>query len=154
MPRVHHVKKARKDHPDIGVKKGEPYYWWGMMHGGRGVRHKSKTYPRPQQLTQSEFRISCMDVEDMLQQLEDPENLQDIIDAVQQIADECQEKYDNLPEGLQMGSSGELQEERRDAMEAWVSDLESYLDPEFGEGEEYEDLEAWKEAVQQCSGEY
>jgi len=28
MPRVHFVKKARRDYPDDDIKKDESYYWW------------------------------------------------------------------------------------------------------------------------------
>ena len=41
MPRVHHVKSARKDNPV--AKKGESYYWWKFRYGGKRY---SKT-PRP-----------------------------------------------------------------------------------------------------------
>lgn len=34
MPHVTFVKKARKDNPV--AKKGESYYWWAFMVGGRG----------------------------------------------------------------------------------------------------------------------
>ena len=51
MPRVYFVKKARKDYP-VGIKKGDSYYWWKFRYGGI---HRSKTRPRPSQLTQSEF---------------------------------------------------------------------------------------------------
>ncbi len=50
MPRVTHVKKARKDNPVC--KAGESYYWWKFRYGGKRY---SLTRPRPSQLTQSAY---------------------------------------------------------------------------------------------------
>jgi hypothetical protein len=55
MPKVNHVKCARKDNPEHDIKAGESYYWWSMMQGSRGVKHYSKTYPKRSQLTNSDF---------------------------------------------------------------------------------------------------
>jgi len=56
MARATFVKSARKDYPDHGIKKGESYWHWAFMQGGRGgAKRYSKTEPRPSQLTQSEF---------------------------------------------------------------------------------------------------
>lgn len=52
MASVTFVKKAMKDYPDHGIKKGESYYWWKFRFGGK---HYSRTPPRQSQLTQSEF---------------------------------------------------------------------------------------------------
>ena len=49
MPKVHHVKKARKD--NRAVKKGESYYWWKFAYSSKRY---SKTYPKASQLTQSD----------------------------------------------------------------------------------------------------
>jgi len=64
MAQVHHV-RAAKDYPDEGIKKGEMYYWWKFRYGGK---RKSKTAPRPSQLTSSEKKSRCYaaqeDIED------------------------------------------------------------------------------------------
>jgi hypothetical protein len=49
MPRVHHVKKARKDNPV--AKVGESYYWWKNF---RSPKRFSKTFPKRSQLTGSD----------------------------------------------------------------------------------------------------
>lgn len=72
MTKAHFVKKAAKDNP--AVKKGEPYWWWKFMVGGRGgPKHYSATRPRPSQLTQSEFLSAIYsqqeDLEDALKEL-------------------------------------------------------------------------------------
>ena len=38
MTRAHFVKKARKDHPEGDIKKGDSYWWWAFMVGGRETR--------------------------------------------------------------------------------------------------------------------
>ena len=37
MPRVHFVKKARKDVPNSDIKKGEGYFWWKFNYGAKHV---------------------------------------------------------------------------------------------------------------------
>lgn len=59
MPRVHHVKKARKGNP--AVKKGESYYHWQCY---RGPKQYSKTYPKRSQLTSSGHLAAIYDAED------------------------------------------------------------------------------------------
>lgn len=44
MAKVHFVKSAQKDNPV--AKKGESYYWWKPMVGGRGgAKRYSKDRP-------------------------------------------------------------------------------------------------------------
>lgn len=50
MPKVTHVKSARKDNP--AVKKGESYYHWAFF---RGAKHYSRTPPKQSQLTQTKM---------------------------------------------------------------------------------------------------
>src|SRR6266446_4284886 len=65
MPKVHFVKKAQKDHPDVGIKKGESYYWWAMKTGPRsGITRKSKTPPKRSQLTSSDYFSRLWDLQD------------------------------------------------------------------------------------------
>ena len=70
MTRAHFVKKARKDHPEGDIKKGDSYWWWAFMVGGRGgPKHYSKTQPKASQLTQSEYLGSIADIQDELNAL-------------------------------------------------------------------------------------
>ena len=78
MPRVHHVKKARKD--NSAVKAGQPYYWWKFRYGG--VR-KSASYPRQSQLCQgknSMFYAAIEALEDVCKDVEGEGVLEDIRD--------------------------------------------------------------------------
>lgn len=50
---------------------------------------------------------------------------QSIADELDSIKDQCQDSLDNMPEGLQYGSTGELLQERIDCLDDVISELES-----------------------------
>jgi len=50
---------------------------------------------------------------------------QEIADDLSNIQDDCQDSLDNMPEGLQVGSAGELLQERIDTLGDVISELES-----------------------------
>lgn len=136
MPRVHHVKKARKDNP--AVKKGEPYYWWKFRHGGKRY---SRTRPRPSQLTQSPYYST---VRSLVERIEDEsptdyddfQSLQEEIrEEIENLGQECQENLDNMPDSLQYSPTGELLQERIDACENAQMEIESIEEFEFDEEE-------------------
>ena len=150
--KIHHVKKARKDYPEAGIKKGESYYWWKPRYGG--IR-RSKTYPSRQELTQSDFLCRVYDIEDELNSIEidiegksreeieqEIENeLQGIIGEIEDLRDECEEKLDNMPEQLQDTSdAGMLLQERIEALDGWINDLEN-IDINIEEEEELEKMD-------------
>lgn len=157
MARAHLVQKAAKDYPEHGIKKGEPYYWWKFRYGGKRF---SKTAPKRSQLTQSSFYSTVYDIEDdVIGGAEPTSDLGSIRDDVVQqlgdLRDECQSSLDNIPDSLKEGSSGQLLQERIDALESAISEFEqldldepsdSDLDwPERNEDESDEDYEARKE---------
>ena len=125
MPRVTHVKKARKNYKEQGIKKGESYYWWKFRFGSK---HMSKTAPKRQQLTQSNFYISLYDLEDRINDLIADDTLssevESIIEDIRQLAEEQEENKNNMPEGLQEGDTGQLLDERKDGLESWADELE------------------------------
>lgn len=128
MPRVHFVKKARKDYPQYGIVRGSSYYHWSFRYGGRRM---SKTYPKPSQLTQSEFLAQLYDLQEEIAGAK-PENVEELVDLrddwcnrIRDLGSECDEKLNNMPEGLQQGDTGQLLQERIDAMENWACDLEN-----------------------------
>lgn len=144
MPRVTHVKAAQKDYPEHGIKKGEPYYWWKFMVGGRGgPKQFSKTPPKAAQLTQSAFLSQIYDINDRVESLEagDHEelesNIQELAEEFRAAGEECSENLSNMPEGLQQGSTGELLQQRADDCESIASELES-IDCSWDEDEALE----------------
>jgi hypothetical protein len=134
MARVTHVMKARKDIPSAGIKAGESYYWWKFRYGGK---HYSKTPPKRSQLTQSAFYSAVYDLQDQIGGASPDESLRDLRDDVvstlEDLKSECESNFDNIPESLQSGSSGELLQERVSALDTAIdefSNLELDNDPE------------------------
>lgn len=149
MPKVIHVKKARKAIPDIGVEVGESYYHWSRMVGGRGVKFKSKTKPTRQQLTGSAFLSQLYDLEDQFDAIlaagyDDAkgyaEDVEVLVGEIRSLQDETQDSFDNMPQGLQDGDTGQLLDERVNALEAWAEQMES-LDDELDANEYLSELE-------------
>lgn len=153
MPRVKKA-VARKNYPDYGIKKGDTYYSWKFRYGGL---HRSKTPPRPSQLTQSEFLSAVYSVQESIEDLiaetnipeedvEDGEETDDADSKAAEIADslasairefaeeirnageECRSRRDNMPEHLQSASTGELLETRADRCEELANELETVAD--------------------------
>lgn len=131
MPKLHFVKKARKDNP-VAVR-GESYYWWKFAFGSKQF---SKAAPSRSRLTQSDFFIRLYDLEDSFTASESAANLADQFEAfsseLEELRDEQEEKLENMPESLQAGPTGELLQERYDALEEWVNEIES-LDTDYDE---------------------
>jgi len=129
MASVHFVKKARKANKEAGIKKGESYYWWSFKFGGKRY---SKTLPRASQLTQSDFLSQAYSLSEQLEDItvdmdidEIRSQVEDVVEQIRSLGEEQAEKYDNMPEGLQSGSTGELLQGRVDECEDWASNLES-----------------------------
>lgn len=139
MPKVNTVEKARKDDPDHGIKAGDKYYWWKFRFGGI---HKSKTYPKRSQLTQSSFLSWLYDLEDTISSYEgstkeDFEAHRDeLASEIESQHDELQSNLENMPEGLQESS---ILNERIEALDSWKSDVENC------ECEDYDEEELAKE---------
>lgn len=143
MARVITVKKARKDFPEYGIKKGETYYWWSFKNGGK---FKSKTYPRRSQLTRSEFLGSLYDIQDAIGELSADESLADEVNSIasdlRQLGEEQADKLSNMPENLTYSATGELLQERADRCESAADELESVasdIDPENKDDDETEE---------------
>lgn len=126
MPRVHYVKKARKDNP--AVKAGESYYWWKFRHGGKRY---SRTPPRPSQLTQSPYYGQ---VRSLVERVEDESptdnddwiSLRDEVrEELEALGQECQDNLDNMPDSLQYSPTGELLQERIDACDNATMEIDS-----------------------------
>lgn len=160
MARATFVKKAAKDYPEHGIKKGESYWWWSFRFGGKFY---SKKEPRPSQLTQSEFASTVLALQEAADDdgpttIEEFESKRDeLVSSLQDLASETREKFDNMPEGLQQGDTGSLLEERADAVDQAESDIscvevdfdESDFEIEREEDESDEDFEDRQKEVEQ-----
>lgn len=127
MPRVTHVKKARKD--NRVCKKGESYFWWKHAFGSKQF---SLTRPKPSQLTQSDKLSQLYEAQealDVLQCHEEPDELasqiNEIASTVEAVKDEYQESYDNMEQAFPNSCPvmDDIQE-KIDECESWQSSLE------------------------------
>lgn len=136
MAKAHFVKKARRPVPEANIKVGDSYYWWAFMQGGRGgAKRYSLTPPKQSQLTQSEFWSAIYQIQERPAptDLDDVEcEIEDIKAELESIKDDTQSKLDNMPEGLQQGDAGQLLQERIDACESAIDELDS-VDTSFEE---------------------
>lgn len=162
MPRVNKVAKCRKSPGNCGkcgtrIETGQPYIYWAFMVGGRGgpklIRcGKDQCRPKPSELTQSEFQGALLSLQestefDATNAADIEAQRDDVRDELQNLLDETQEKFNNLPEGLQNGQPGELQQGRIDALETGIQELEGVDIQEFDEEEPESDKkkEKWVE---------
>lgn len=147
MPKVKQV-TARKDYPQFGIKKGDLHYTWSLKTGPRSsVTYRQIAKPRRSQLTTSEYLSSLYDWEDSLEAASDVDSLRPLVDDIRALGEEQRGKYDNLPDGFQMGETGQLLEERADACERAADELEEIIG-EFDSGpDEDEDREEWEQGL-------
>jgi hypothetical protein len=140
MPRINKVKRARKAIPSAGIEVGQPYYWWKFRFGGK---HVSKTYPKPSQLTQSEFLSTIYDINERIDNIDADnaaEEVPAIIDELDSLASEQEDKLSNMPDSLQQSPTGELLQNRADAVNDMKSELED-VDLDVFENEVEEPVE-------------
>lgn len=126
MPRVTHVKSAQKDNPVC--KKGESYYWWKFRYGGKRF---SLTRPKASQLTQSEYLSTLYGLQERIEEWgsitneDDLEMFKDEIRGeLEELRDTTEESRENMPESLQESPTGELLQERYDALDAAIDEID------------------------------
>lgn len=129
MPRVHHVKSARKADKSNNIKVGDEYYWWAFRLGRSSRKVKSKTPPKRSQLTMSEYYGTLYALQENTNfhsagsssELESMRD--DLVGELESLRDEQEEKRSNMPEGLQDSNSGELLQERYDELDGVIDEL-------------------------------
>ena len=127
MTNAHFIKKAQKDYPESGIKKGDSYWHWAFAFG---PKYKSKTQPTRSQLTRSTFYSALFELEDTLGKRfegiitseEIQSGIDDLVSEIESLRDETQDSLDNMPEQLKDSSPNQ---ERIDGLESWVCDLQS-----------------------------
>ena len=146
MARVQ-LRKAAKAYPQQGIEKGDSYYFAQIKTGPRSSRIIRSRNPIPRsQLTTSNFLSQLYDIEDTrFEGIESADDLREVAEAVRELGQEAQDSFDNMPEGLQQGQTGELLEERASAMDDWASEIESAADELESELSDFDDqVEAYK----------
>ena len=143
MPRVHHVRKARKSYLHDNIEAGQEYWWWQFAFG-RKIR--SNKPPVRSQLTQSGFLSNLWDMQDGLSNRFTNidtigDDKQELVDELQTMLDECEESLENMPESLrETSASGETLQERIDALGEWIDELDG-IDTDIDEDLKGEDRE-------------
>lgn len=127
MAKVHFVKKARKDIPIAGVKAGESYYWWQNY---KRPKKYSKTPPKRSQTAGSSFYQELYSIDESIEEADIVDRdalkaiLEESISSLEELRDQTQESLDNMPEGLQQGDTGQLMQERIDALDTYIDELQ------------------------------
>jgi hypothetical protein len=148
VPKVHFVQKAAKDHPEIGVAKGESYYHWSFRYGGM---HKSKTKPRPSQLTQSKLSSVYAANEALEDAVDACDNPGDLPDALRECADEVRSVADEYSDAAEaMGAAGEQHTDSADQLNDYADELESAADEIEGlNASDYVDADARRSLIEE-----
>lgn len=125
----------RDDNDKVFIEKGQSYWWWAFKNGGK---HLSKTKPKASQLTQSNYLSQLYDLQDRIGAIsaDSPEELESVIDElksdIESLKDETESSLDNMPESLKYSPTGELLQERIDALDNAISELEN-IDYDYDE---------------------
>ena len=176
MPKVHTIKSARKDYPAEGIKKGDTYFKWSIKTGpATGIIYRSKTYPKPSDLTGSPFQKSLLEIQEHISNLEASgyetaedlsSELDGILGGIDSLRDETQTSLENMPESLQEGGVGQMLQERIDGLDSWISDLQEVdfifdydeEEPKQKEGEEEEAFNIrhadWENSKQEAESDF
>lgn len=122
-------RKARKDYPREGIKAGDTYWYvkLKMQRGGRVMR--SLTPFKPSQLTQSAFKSAWLSAQEEWEASDkDADAIRAAAEAISEAGQEAQNSFDNMPEGLQQGDTGQTLENRASTAEDIAGQLESLAD--------------------------
>lgn len=152
MARIHQ-RVARKDYPGQGIKKGDTYYTWKtrMTVGKSYVGHVHRSLTRPLTTSSSAYEQALAEIDKAFDGVEDAEGLREVAQQIRDLGEEEQGKFDNMPEGLQQGDTGQMLEERAGNCSQWADDVDTAadtLEEKLNELQEEEDghaaiAEAW-----------
>lgn len=128
MPRVKQV-VAAKDYPKFGIVKGQKHYHWKRKTGPRSSQeYRQVEPPRIEQLTSSSYKIAIHHLEKAREQITSYEELDSFKDSVEELAAEQREKFDNMPEGLQQGDTGQTLEQQADTLDSAAEEIDTLRD--------------------------
>ena len=118
------TKKANKDYPQFGIKKGDTYFQWSFF---RQRPIKSKTPPTRGQLTQNEVLQGVYAAYDGPAP-KTADDVEAMAEQVREAGTAAQDKYDNLPENFQQGENGQRFEEQASNCESAADELSTIAD--------------------------
>lgn len=132
---------ARKDYPREGIAKGDTYYYAKIKTGQRSsMEIRSKT-PIPQsRMTVNPYRSPYLAmVEGWNDGDRDEAAIRDAAETIRDLGNEQQEKFDNMPQGLQQGETGQMLESRAQALSDKADELDTLADELEALGDQPED---------------
>lgn len=130
MARVHHVKSSRKEYrcSKCGsiIPVGSPYVYGSVFRRRSPVRRCLKCGLKSYELSTSEYTKS---IGAIVEDWERDYGVEDgvwlaIAGALQEVLDETQESFDNIPYQLQDGDTGNLLQERIEQLEQAIQELD------------------------------
>lgn len=122
---------ARKDYPRDGIKKGDTYYYTKLKLQRGGIEKRSLKPFKPSQLTTSGFKIAFLSAGEGFEEAMKGGDystlasaLSDAAEAIRDAGQEARDAFDNMPEGLQQGDTGQLLEARADGCDSKADELD------------------------------
>lgn len=118
MPKVHHVKKSRKEFP--GIPKGSEYWWWKFAFR---PMIRSLKYPETWQLTRSKFLSEYLRIKDKTAKtLSSWDDLESLVSELEDLRDKTQSKLNNM--SAESGWTVKLLETRISELEKWINQID------------------------------
>jgi hypothetical protein len=126
MAKINHIMKSRKELRCSKCGKvlpvGSEYLKATPFHARPIIRCVGCGL-RPWETSQSEFVLTCGSISEDWRNDYECENVDDIISDLENLRDNTQESYDNLPDSLQYGPTGEELENRLDMLDDVINEL-------------------------------
>ena len=108
------------------------HYVWSMKRQRGGVTKRAATMPRASALTESPYQSAAHELNERIEDIDDSIDIVGLQSAVEELVtdaealrDEQQERLDNMPEGLQQGSTGQLLQDRVEQLDAFIDELQA-----------------------------
>lgn len=141
------------------INKGESYYKIIQQFRPERIRCND-CRPERSELTSSEYLSRLWNLQDHIDNydLRSEEGKDDLYSELESQRDDLQERLDNMPEQLQYAPTGEMLQERIDAIQSAIDDIDSVEYPDKDdytvERDDYKDEDEYKEAKEDKDSEY
>lgn len=140
MATITRVQKSRKEYVcgrcRTKIEKGQSYLR-GDLNFSKPVIRCCKCGLEPWEVTTSEYQLNVGEIVYRWHENYEvsEEGRDNIVSGLTDIKDELQDRLDNMPESLQQGDTGQLLQDRIDAIDSAISDLENI----YFEDEDYDE---------------
>lgn len=143
----HFVKSSKIDYPEVGIVKGDSYWWWRF---GSGQKRISKQKPKPSMLTSSPFIHNIYFVKERIEELTINDDLNEerngIVTDLEVLRDECNERLNAMSYRDQESDAALLLRERSDCVQEMIDEFES-IDLNFDNETSDDEMEAGLNAM-------